>query len=160
MSLPSSCMVPLMATTLNHLSNCTLTMSLHWVLKNDPLDDKDSSNDSSNGDLVFSHWSPDSPIPHSTSIKPGFPHTNIDTITTEFKATKFIPALTTFICRVHPPPEMPVLLITLICTRMLQFLYLTYQQLVRRGLFIVFMQLQLFLIVTVPKMDQHILALY
>ena len=46
---------------------------------------------------------------HSVAIKPAYPHTDIITLTTHFKATKFIPALSTFIRRLIPPPAFPVL---------------------------------------------------
>jgi hypothetical protein len=46
---------------------------------------------------------------HSVAIKPAFPHMDINTLTTRFKATNFIPALSTFIRRLIPPPALPVL---------------------------------------------------
>ena len=46
---------------------------------------------------------------HSVAIKPAFPHTDFNTLTTLFKATNFIPALSTFIRRLIPPPALPVL---------------------------------------------------
>jgi Plavaka transposase len=46
---------------------------------------------------------------HSVAIKPAFPHTDINTLTTHFKATNFIPALSTFIRRLIPPPALPLL---------------------------------------------------
>jgi hypothetical protein len=45
---------------------------------------------------------------HSVAIKPAFPHTDVNTLTTHFKATNFIPALTTYIRRLIPPPALPV----------------------------------------------------
>ena len=46
---------------------------------------------------------------HFLSVKPGFPHCDLNTITTLHKADNFTAALNTFIRRVHPPPELPVL---------------------------------------------------
>ena len=46
---------------------------------------------------------------HSVAIKPAFPDTDFNTLTTHFKATNFIPALSTFIRRLIPPPALPVL---------------------------------------------------
>jgi len=46
---------------------------------------------------------------HSVAIKPAFPHTDFNTLTTHFKATNFIPALSTYIRRLIPPPALPVL---------------------------------------------------
>ena len=46
---------------------------------------------------------------HSVAINPVFPHTDFNTLTTLFKATNFIPALSTFIRRLIPPPALPVL---------------------------------------------------
>jgi len=46
---------------------------------------------------------------HSVAIKPAFPHTNFNTLTTQFKATNFIPALSTYIRRIIPPPALPIL---------------------------------------------------
>jgi hypothetical protein len=44
---------------------------------------------------------------HSVAIKPAFPHTDFNTLTTQFKATNFIPALSTYIRRLIPPPVLP-----------------------------------------------------
>ena len=46
---------------------------------------------------------------HSVSVKPAYPHLGISTITTEFKATGFLSALTTYIRRAYPPPAQPLL---------------------------------------------------
>jgi hypothetical protein len=46
---------------------------------------------------------------HSVSVKPAYPHISLSTITTEFKATGFLPALTTYIRRTYPPPALPML---------------------------------------------------
>ena len=46
---------------------------------------------------------------HSVAIKPSFPHTDFNTLTTRFKASNFIPALSTYIRRLIPPPALPVL---------------------------------------------------
>jgi hypothetical protein len=44
---------------------------------------------------------------HSVTIKPAFPHTDVNTLSTQFKATNFIPALSTYIRRLIPPPALP-----------------------------------------------------
>jgi hypothetical protein len=46
---------------------------------------------------------------HSVAIRPAFPHTDLNTLTTHFKAINFIPALSTFIRRLIPPPLLAVL---------------------------------------------------
>ena len=46
---------------------------------------------------------------HSIAIKPAFPHTDFNTLTTQFKANNFIQALSTYIRRLIPPPALPVL---------------------------------------------------
>ena len=46
---------------------------------------------------------------HSVAIKPAFPHTDFNTLTTKFKANNFIPALSTYIHRLIPPPALPIL---------------------------------------------------
>ena len=46
---------------------------------------------------------------HSVSLKPAYPHLGISNITTEFKATNFLSALTTYIRRAYPPPAQPLL---------------------------------------------------
>lgn len=46
---------------------------------------------------------------HVISAKPGFPHRNIATITTDFKAPNFLALLMTFIRRAYPLPQTPVL---------------------------------------------------
>ena len=51
----------------------------------------------------------DASVPILMSIKPVYPHVGISTITTEFKATGFIHALTTYIRRAFPPPAQPLL---------------------------------------------------
>ena len=51
-----------------------------------------------------------SPHPtHSVAIEPAFPHTDLNTIITQFKAINFISALSTYIRRQIPPPALPVL---------------------------------------------------
>ena len=51
-----------------------------------------------------------SPHPtHSVAINPAFPHKDFNTLTTQFKATNFIPALSTYIRRLIPPPALPIL---------------------------------------------------
>ena len=49
------------------------------------------------------------PTTHSVAINPAFPHTDFNTLTTQFKASKFIQTLSTFIRRLIPPPALPVL---------------------------------------------------
>jgi hypothetical protein len=46
---------------------------------------------------------------HSVSVKPAYPHQSLSIITTEFKATGFLPALSTYIRRTYPPPALPML---------------------------------------------------
>ena len=46
---------------------------------------------------------------HSVALNPAFPHTNVSTLITQFKATNFISALSTYIRRLIPPPALPVL---------------------------------------------------
>ena len=45
---------------------------------------------------------------HSVSVKPAYPHLGLSTITTDFKATGFLPALTSYIRRAYPPPALPL----------------------------------------------------
>ena len=52
-----------------------------------------------------------SPWPtHSVAVKPAFPYTDFNTLTTDFKAPNFLPALSMFIHRLIPPPVLPILL--------------------------------------------------
>jgi hypothetical protein len=46
---------------------------------------------------------------HFLSLKPGFPHSDINTITSLHKAENFTAALKTFIRCLHPPPAVPFL---------------------------------------------------
>ena len=46
---------------------------------------------------------------YSVAIRPAFPHMDFNTLTTHFKATNFIAALSTFIHRIIPPPVLPIL---------------------------------------------------
>ncbi|KAF8810333.1 hypothetical protein BYT27DRAFT_7281682 [Phlegmacium glaucopus] len=46
---------------------------------------------------------------HSISVKPAFPHTDVNTLSTRFKAANFIPTLSTYIHHLVPPPALPVL---------------------------------------------------
>ena len=46
---------------------------------------------------------------HFLSVKPGFPHCDLNTITTLHKAENFAAALKTFIRRIYPPPAVPIL---------------------------------------------------
>jgi hypothetical protein len=73
----------------------------------DPSYTDDVELDDSDNDLN----DPTVPVPnssHSVSIKPAYPHQSLSTITTEFKATGFLPALTTYIRRTYPPPALPM----------------------------------------------------
>ena len=45
---------------------------------------------------------------HSVSVKPAFAHISLSTITTDFKATGFLPALKSYIRRAYPPPALPL----------------------------------------------------
>jgi Plavaka transposase len=45
---------------------------------------------------------------HSVSLKPAYPHISLTTITTDFKATGFLPALKNYIRRAYPPPALPL----------------------------------------------------
>ena len=46
---------------------------------------------------------------HSVAIKLAFPHMDFNTLTMQFKTTNFIPALSTYIHCLIPPPAQPVL---------------------------------------------------
>ncbi|KAF8874590.1 hypothetical protein BD779DRAFT_1613547 [Infundibulicybe gibba] len=46
---------------------------------------------------------------HQISRKPAFPHTNLTTVTTNFRVSKFLATLSTFIRRAYPPPQAPIL---------------------------------------------------
>ena len=52
---------------------------------------------------------------HSVSVKPAHPHISLSTITTDFKATGFLPALKTYIRRDYPPPAQPLFPTTADC---------------------------------------------
>lgn len=100
------------------------TAYLHWVsgeslnddhgLDETPDRDPNKEDDHHDDATMTDQPQPTADI-HSTSKKPGFPHTSIATITNHFKATKFLEALTTFIRRVHPPPETPTIPNTVDC---------------------------------------------
>ena len=80
-------------------------------LELDTLDDE-INEDQDNKMQVPAHINPSaksSHPTHSVSIKPAFPHTDVNTLTTQFKATNFILALSTYIRRLIPPPALPVL---------------------------------------------------
>ena len=62
--------------------------------------DDDDDHGSQDGDEASNHF---------LSVKPGFPHCDLNTITTLHKTDNFTTALKTFIRRVHPPPAAPVL---------------------------------------------------
>ena len=72
-----------------------------------PPDNKKYDNED-NEDLDPEHTDLSHPSP-SVTIKPAFPHTDVNMLTTHFKATYFIPTLSTFIHRLIPPPALPVL---------------------------------------------------
>ena len=71
-----------------------------------PPDNKTYDNED-NEDLDPEHTDLSHPSP-SVAIKPAFPHTDVNMLTTHFKAINFIPTLSTFICRLIPP-ALPVL---------------------------------------------------
>jgi hypothetical protein len=92
---------------LNWLSNCDLT-------EPDPEPDpKLADNIGGEEDpaviMANKHNMANSRVSHTISIKPGFPHHDLTTITNNFKAENFSPLLTTFICHAYPPPKSPVL---------------------------------------------------
>ena len=72
-----------------------------------PLDD-DEPHDYEDNDEPDSNLSPLS-TSHSVAIKPAFPHTDLNTLISHFKAINFISALSTYIRRLIPPPALPVL---------------------------------------------------
>ena len=55
------------------------------------------------------HTNPSPHPTHSVAIKPAFPHTDVNTIITQFKATNFISTLSAYIRRQIPPPALPIL---------------------------------------------------
>ena len=57
----------------------------------------------------LTHTNPSPNPTHSVAVKPAFPHTDINTITMQFRATNFIAALSTYICCLFPPPQLPIL---------------------------------------------------
>ena len=68
-------------------------------------DDEDDNMDIEDGDNPgCQDWGD-----HFLSVKPGFPHRDLNTITTLHKAENFTAALTTFIRRIYPPPADPIL---------------------------------------------------
>lgn len=96
------------------------TTYLDWVTAKDlrPADDSDDAGDRDDDDADVDHDNdndsvnlPTTSLPsqHRISIKPGFPHRELSTITTSFKAPKFLPTLTNFIRRKIPPPKNPLL---------------------------------------------------
>ena len=72
-----------------------------------PPDDKTYNNEDKE-DLDPEHMDLLHPT-HSIAIKPAFPHTDFNMLNTHFKATNFIPTLSTFIHCLIPPPALPVL---------------------------------------------------
>ena len=72
-------------------------------------DSEDLDNDDLNDATVPVLMSTTGLKSHSVSVKPAYPHVGISTITTEFKATGFIHALTIYIRRAFPPTAQPLL---------------------------------------------------
>ena len=72
--------------------------------------DSDSDEDNNNDDLSNPTVlvSSSTHTSHSVSVKPAYPHIGLSTITTDFKATGFLPALTAYIRRAYPPPALPL----------------------------------------------------
>ena len=68
-----------------------------------------NDNDDLNDPTIPVAMSPTGLGSHSVSVKPAYPHLDISTITTEFKATGFFFALTTYIRRAYSPPAQPLL---------------------------------------------------
>ena len=66
-------------------------------------DDYDNEMEEPTGNLSQAHSG------HSLAIKPAFPHTDLNTLITQFKAFNFTSALSTYIRRLIPPPALPVL---------------------------------------------------
>jgi hypothetical protein len=64
------------------------------------IDDDDDHGSQDGGDEASVHF---------LSVKPGFPHCDLNTITTLHKADNFTEALKTFIRRSYPPPAVPIL---------------------------------------------------
>ena len=76
----------------------------------DPIPPDDETHDNQDDMEEFMPHDPGPTIPtHSVAIKPAFPHTDFNTLTTQFKATHFIPALSKYIRRIIPPPAIPIL---------------------------------------------------
>ena len=69
-------------------------------------DEDDNDNDLSNPTVPVSSSTQKS---HSVSVKPAYPHIGLSTITTDFKATGFLPALTTYIWCACTPLALPLL---------------------------------------------------
>jgi Plavaka transposase len=84
-------------------------------LDSDSEDDLDNDNLNSNDPTVPVSMSTTGLTSHSVSLKPAYPHLGISTITTEFKVTGFLHALTTYIRRAYPPPALPLLPSTADC---------------------------------------------
>lgn len=82
---------------------------LDYITKqaNTPSQDSQDSDSELDDDLTVPFST--STIPsHSVSVKPAYPHLAFSTITTDFKATGFLSALTTYIRRMYPPPALPL----------------------------------------------------
>jgi Plavaka transposase len=90
---------------------------LDWILDrsldaDDPPDGSGDVEDDDDDDIEENNaltMSSDPAASHIIAKKPGFPHYDLATITTDFHAVDFLPLLTTFIRRAYPPPKTPVL---------------------------------------------------
>ena len=88
---------------------------LDYIIPLDPIppDDEHEPYDCDYEDEMEEPAHSDSPhstlTSHSVAIKPGYPHMDVTTLTTQFKAIHFISALSTYIRRLIPPPALPVL---------------------------------------------------
>ena len=65
---------------------------------------------------------------HFLSVKPGFPHCNLNMITTLHKADNFAAALKTFIQREYPPPAVPILPNSVDCFNLYKHLSFRHKQ--------------------------------
>ena len=75
---------------------------------NIPHSDSDEEPDDNNLNKPTVPVSTSTIAPHLVSVKPAYPHLGPSTITTDFKATGFLSALTTYIRRAYPPPALPL----------------------------------------------------
>jgi hypothetical protein len=84
---------------------------LDYVIALDPsIPPDDESHDSEDNDMEEprANLNP-SHSRHFLALKPPFPHTDLNTLITQFKAINFTSALSTYIRRLIPPPTLPVL---------------------------------------------------